>query len=165
MTTYEAIGKAAGCRKLSHAFYTRVERDPVLRPLFPGKSFRCAIEEFSAFLVQFLGGPSEHTQYRWWVSLRESHLRFRIGASERNAWLKNMAAALDDVKINEPAREALVDFFTSSSNYLVNQEERERTECSSREMAWRWRAQRTLDQVAAVIRSGNSLSCSSLDLI
>ena len=36
---------------LSEAFYARVKRDPVLRPLFPGKTLHCAIEELSAFLV------------------------------------------------------------------------------------------------------------------
>ena len=36
---YESIGGTAGCRELSAAFYARVDRDPVLRPLFPGKTF------------------------------------------------------------------------------------------------------------------------------
>jgi uncharacterized damage-inducible protein DinB len=31
-------------------------KNPVLRPLFPAKSLRCAIEEFAAFLIQSLGG-------------------------------------------------------------------------------------------------------------
>jgi len=48
---YQAMGGTAGCRKLAEAFYARVKLDPVLRPLFPGKSMRCAIEAFSAFLV------------------------------------------------------------------------------------------------------------------
>lgn len=55
---YEAIGGADACHKLSTAFYARVARDPLLRPLFPGKIFTCAIEEFAAFLVQLLEGPS-----------------------------------------------------------------------------------------------------------
>ena len=78
------MGGTAGCRALSVAFYARVARDPVLRPLFPGKTFTCAIEEFAAFLVQFLGGPAADSQRRWWVSLRESHLRFKIGQRERS---------------------------------------------------------------------------------
>jgi hemoglobin len=53
---YQTIGGTATCRKLSSAFNARVGRDPVLRPLFPGKTFTCAIEELAAFLVQFLGG-------------------------------------------------------------------------------------------------------------
>jgi len=31
------------------------------------------------------GGPSEDSQRRWWLSLRESHLRFKIGDRERKA--------------------------------------------------------------------------------
>src|SRR5437868_10641155 len=94
---YEALGGKAGCRRLSVAFYARVERDPLLRPLFPGKTFTCAIEEFTAFLVQFLGGPSADSQRRWWLSLHESHLRFKIGPKERTAWMENMTRAFDDV--------------------------------------------------------------------
>jgi hypothetical protein len=65
---YEVFGGRTACRELSVAFYARVARDPVLRPLFPGKSFRCAIEEFSAFLAQLLGGPGADSQRRWWLS-------------------------------------------------------------------------------------------------
>jgi truncated hemoglobin YjbI len=113
---------------LAVAFYTRVDRDPILRPLFPGKSLTCAIEEFAAFLAQFLGGPSEDSQCRWWLSLRESHLRFKIGARERTAWLANMAAAFPDapVGIDHP------------------------------ELAHRWEAQLHLDKAVAAIRAGNA---------
>ena len=59
----EALGREAGCRRLSAEFYARVGQDPVLRPLFPGKSLRCATEEFAAFLIQFLGGDEEQAQH------------------------------------------------------------------------------------------------------
>jgi truncated hemoglobin YjbI len=75
-----------------------VEHDPILRPLFPS-TFRCAIEEFSAFLVQFLGGEAEDTQRRWWLSLRESHRRFTIGPRERNAWLRAMTVTLGEASV------------------------------------------------------------------
>src|SRR5271170_5160202 len=117
---YEAVGGTDGCRQLAAAFYARLDSDPVLRPLFPGKSLRCAIEAFAAFLVQFLGGPAEDSQRRWWVSLRESHLRFQIGRKERDAWMKNMAVALDSVEMPAPARQALSEFFERSSTYLLN---------------------------------------------
>jgi len=81
---YLAIGRAAGCRALARAFYAHVEQDPILRPLFPS-SFTCALEEFSAILVQFLGGEADDTHRRWWQSLRESHNRFPIGRRERKA--------------------------------------------------------------------------------
>ena len=142
------------------AFYARVERDPLLRPLFPGKTFTCAIEEFAAFLAQFLGGPSEDSQRRWWLSLRESHLRFRIGDRERTAWLANMAAAFDDLQTAEPLRAQLLRFFERSSAHVVN-----RGEAKSKpdpdgfhaEISARWEAQLRLDEAVAAIRAGNTV--------
>jgi truncated hemoglobin YjbI len=165
LDVYQAIGGTVTCRKLSDAFYARVARDPLLRPLFPGKTLNCAIEEFAAFLVQFLGGPSEDAQRRWWLSLRESHLRFKIGPKERDAWMSNMVKALDDVQIEEPVRSALRGFFGRSSAYVVNRgqapaiaEERSDPPGDSihREIARRWDVQLGLDEAVAAIRKGDA---------
>src|SRR5215472_19373827 len=117
---YQAVGGRDVCRQLSETFYARVKRDPVLRPLFPGKSLRCAVEAFAAFLAQFLGGPAEDAQARWWLSLRESHLRFKIGTRERQAWMSNMIEALDNLPVEEPVRRGLRRLFEQSSAYIVN---------------------------------------------
>ena len=159
---YQAVGGTARCRKLSAAFYARVERDPVLRPFFPGKTLKCAIEEFSAFMAQFLGGPPEDAQRRWWLSLRESHLRFRIGQRERDAWMKNMMQTLDDLPIEEPARSALRDLFDRSSAYVADVEDAMLADGEGappgnrihREISRRWIAQRTLDEAVAAVRRG-----------
>ena len=122
------------------AFYAHVERDPILRPLFPS-TFTCAIEEFSAFLVQFLGGEADATQRRWWLSLRESqrrwwlslresHRRFAIGPRERNAWLRAMTRAMtcamtaalsgESVIPDAAVRSELLEFFRHASAHVVN---------------------------------------------
>jgi hemoglobin len=147
----EALGGEAGCRRLSAEFYTRVGNDPVLRPLFPGKSLRCATEEFAAFFIQFLGGDEEQTQHRWWLSLRESHARFRIGPKERGAWLKNMTATLEALPLDEEIRTALNQFFLDSSAYVIGAEA---AEPQHEELACRWREQRVLDDAVAAIASG-----------
>ena len=146
-----ALGGEAGCRRLSAAFYARVGKDPVLRPLFPGKTLKCAVEEFAAFLIQFLGGDEEQTQRRWWVSLRESHARFRIGPAERRAWLKHMAATLDTTPFDDSTRTALRQFFECSSAYVAG---KERAEPEDDELASRWSEQRVLDDVIAAIAAG-----------
>jgi hemoglobin len=162
---YDAIGGREACRSLAVAFYARVERDPLLRPLFPGTTFRCAIEEFAAFLAQFFGGPSEDTQRRWWLSLRESHLRFKIGPGERDAWMANMVSALDDVRIEEPIRSQLLRFFERSSAHVVNHGEavaleagqnEARCDGAHEEMSRRWDAQTRLDEAVAAICSGDA---------
>jgi hemoglobin len=180
-TLLESLGGEAGCKRLSTEFYKRVARDPVLRPLFPGKSQKCAIEEFSAFLIQFLGGDEEHTQRRWWLSLRESHARFAIGPAERRAWLKNMSATLDAAPFDDETRESLRNFFEHTSAYVMGSEAHSlapqpsndgpplRSTPRSRrvagqdtgaagpeheELAERWNEQRVLDDTIAAISWG-----------
>jgi truncated hemoglobin YjbI len=147
----EALGGEAGCKRLSAEFYTRVGKDPVLRPLFPGKSLRCATEEFAAFLIQFLGGDEEQSQHRWWLSLRESHARFRIGTIERSAWLKHMGATLEAAPLEAGTRKALRHFFLHTSAYLVGNAA---AEPEHEELAVRWSEQRILDDTIAAIAAG-----------
>ena len=150
-TVLEALGGEEGCRRLSAAFYARVGKDPVLRPFFPGKSLRCAIEEFSAFLIQFLGGDENQSQFRWWLSLRESHARFQIGPDARRAWLKNMDATLNAAPLNEATRNALRNFFLHSSNYVIGSEA---GEPDHEELDARWSEQRALDRLISFIAAG-----------
>jgi hemoglobin len=153
MPLFDDIGGVAGCRKLAEGFYARVAGDPVLRPFFPGKSFRCAIEAFAAFLIQFFGGPAEETQFRHWLSLRESHSRFQIGARERDAWMRLMNATLDDSEMPGPAREAMHAFFERSSAYVIGSDAGEGV--LAREIDSRWRVQRSLDEAIAALRAGD----------
>jgi hemoglobin len=150
-TLLQALGDEAGCTQLSAAFYARVKKDPVLRPLFPGKSLRCATEEFAAFLIQFLGGDEEQTQHRWWLSLRESHARFQIGPAERSAWLKNMRATLDATPLDETNRKALRQFFEHSSAYILGTET---ALPDHEELAACWDEQRMLEGTIAAIKAG-----------
>src|SRR5262249_34322714 len=137
-----ALGGEAGCKRLSTAFYARVGKDPVLRPLFPGKSLRCVTEAFAAFLVQFLGGDEEQTQFRWWLSLRESHAPHRITPAQRDAWLKQMGTTLDTFSLDDMTRTALRQFFLHGAAYIVGEEA---AEPEHAELAARWREQRALD--------------------
>jgi truncated hemoglobin YjbI len=151
-TLLEALGGEAGCKRLSREFYARVAKDPVLRRLFPGKSLRCATEEFGAFLIQFLGGDEEQTQHRWWLSLRESHARFRIGAMERGAWLKNMAATLEAAPLDRGTKQALHQFFMGSSAYLIG---KQAGAPEQEELATRWGEQRALDVTVDALVAGH----------
>lgn len=118
---YEAIGGMEGCAALATAFYARVAEDPLLRPFFPGKSFRCATEALTLLTAQFLGGPLEYSATRWWSSLEQSHGRFKLGAGEGDAWLGCMRAAFEDRQIDPPVRDALLHLFQRSSARIVNQ--------------------------------------------
>ena len=156
---FESLGGAAKCRELSTKFYARVAKDPTLRPLFPGKTFTCAIEELSAFLVQFLGGPSGDTQRRWWLSLRDSHVRFQIGRKERDAWMGLMTRTLGEVEISDLMRSSLQTLFEDASAYLVNTGPAAAAGAARLpeihgQVARRWEQQRALDEAVAAVRVG-----------
>jgi hemoglobin len=159
---HRTVGGTEAWRRLSTAFYSRVDRDPRIRHLFPGKTLHCAIEELTAFLVQLFGGPSGDTQRRWWLSLRESHQRLTIRQEERAAWMENMAGALEDAAIEEPLRGALREFFERSSAHVVNSggsvaaAPDRPDDAIRREIARRWARQCGLDEVVAAIRGGEA---------
>jgi hemoglobin len=146
-----ALGGEGGCRNLASTFYSRVAGDPELRPLFPGKSLRCATEEFSAFLVQFLGGDEQMTQDRWWLSLRESHARFHFTELHRAAWVKQMEITLRSSPLDEETQHALIQFFLSASRYLLSGDSEPVQEP---ELAERWNLAQGLDELVANIQAG-----------
>jgi hemoglobin len=151
---YDTIGGTPGCKHLAEALYAGIKHDAVLRPLFPGKTLKCAIEEFSAFLVQFLGGPAEDSQRRRWLHLNESHHRFSIGTRERNAWLKHMTAAIDSMPLEEKVRVALREFFEHASTAIVNTGTPPPAQPLPRgDLARRWATQREVQRTIEAIRS------------
>jgi len=68
MSLHDEYGGRDACKRLAVAFYSRVAQDPILRHFYPGKTFTGAIEEFAAYLAQFLDGPPEDAKRRWWLS-------------------------------------------------------------------------------------------------
>jgi hemoglobin len=106
-TLYEAVGGEPTFRRLVGGFYDRVRADDILRPLYPEDELDAAEDRLRMFLVQYWGGPRTYSEQRGHPRLRQRHVPFRIGPAERNAWLHNMRAALDDLGL-EPAHEAAI---------------------------------------------------------
>ena len=79
---YQAVGRRGGVPQTLDGVLRPSGARSCAPPVLSWQSFRCAIEAFSAFLAQFLGGPSADSQFRWFLSLRESHQRFKIGPEE-----------------------------------------------------------------------------------
>ncbi len=150
-TLFQKIGGEAGCQRLAKDFYARVALDPELRPLFPGKTLRCATEEFAAFLIQFFSGDESKTQYRWWLSLRESHARFQISPSQKAAWLKDMNAALEVSVADGESRAELSSFFEAASSHILGSDE---TDLANPQVKELWERQRGLDRLIECIASG-----------
>jgi hemoglobin len=119
-TIYELAGGDAPFRRLIDAFYRRVEQEPLLRPLYPA-DLTPSGEHLFLFVTQYFGGPPRYNAERGHPRLRLRHAPFAIGQAERDAWVHQMLAAIDQAGFAEPARGALRDYFERAATFLINQ--------------------------------------------
>jgi len=116
---YELLGEDAFDRLIA-AFYRHVEQDPVLRPLYPDDDLAGAERRLRTFLIQYFGGPTTYSEERGHPRLRMRHASFTIGEAERDAWLRNMLAAMDEANIPEPAYSVMKDYFEKGAAFMMN---------------------------------------------
>jgi hemoglobin len=104
-TFYDAVGGHETFRRLIEAFYSRVETDPVLRPLYPEEDLKPAAERLRMFLEQYWGGPEN-----------------RVDEAARVARLGNVREALDEIGLHPEADRVLWDYLKTAAQTLVNTE-------------------------------------------
>jgi hemoglobin len=118
---YEAIGGEPAFHRLVHRFYTEVAADPELRRVYPSQSLGAAEEHLRLFLIQYWGGPATYNELRGHPRLRMRHARFTIGPAERDAWLRHMRTALDELELDPSHDTQLWDYLVMAAHSLVNQ--------------------------------------------
>jgi len=104
---------------LTDRFYDGVADDELLRPLYP-EDLTASRLHLSGFLKQYWGGPADYSAERGHPRLKMRHAPFRIGAPERDAWLRHMAAALDGAGLADAAATAVMEYFQGAAEHLVN---------------------------------------------
>jgi hemoglobin len=119
-TFYAAVGGEETFRRLVAEFYARVEVDPVLRPLYPDDELEAAAVRLRMFLVQYWGGPHTYSEQRGHPRLRMRHAPFAIDTAARDAWLRNMRAALDTLDLAPAYEQVLWDYLASAADSLRN---------------------------------------------
>jgi hemoglobin len=117
---YKDIGRDEPYHQLVEEFYNGVERDPVLRPLYP-QDLTESKRHLSLFLIQRTGGHGTYSQERGHPRMRGRHMPFKIGVAERDAWLVNMNDALYKVEEFAAHRAVLNEFFIEFATFLINQ--------------------------------------------
>jgi len=80
-------------------------------------------EHFTAFLIEWLGGPSKYSPVHGHPRLRMRHMHVPIGPQLRDAWLRCMTAALDHPSVDAEVRAYLVHRFTEVADFLRNRPE------------------------------------------
>jgi len=120
LTFFAAVGGEETFSRLVHRFYAAVAQDPVLRPLYPDDELPAAEHRLRMFLVQYWGGPKTYSVERGHPRLRMRHAPFRIGITERDAWLRNMRGALDSLGLRPELETQLWEYLVMAAHSMVN---------------------------------------------
>jgi hemoglobin len=118
-TVYERVGGDAFFVELVERFYTSVEVDPVLRPLYP-QDLKPGIGHLASFLAQLWGGPPQYLLERGHPRLRQRHMPFPIGQTERDAWVIHMVSAVGSMEISSDDAALMTDYFKSTATLMMN---------------------------------------------
>ena len=121
MSKFDEMGGHATFEKLVSHFYALVAVDPILRPMYPNEDFKGAAERLLMFLEQYWGGPTTYGEKRGHPRLRMRHALFSIGEVERDAWLRNMRSAVDELTMSEDLKAELWNYLAMAADAMVNQ--------------------------------------------
>jgi len=122
LSFYDAVGGEETFTRLVRRFYAEVESDPELRAVYPSKDLSLAEEHLRLFLMQYWGGPTTYNEQRGHPRLRMRHVRFAIGEAERDAWLRHMRTAMDEIALDDEHDEQLWQYLVMAAHSLVNAE-------------------------------------------
>lgn len=117
---FERVGGEETFEQLVSHFYALVAIDPILRPMYPDDDFHAAAERLMLFLMQYWGGPHTYSEMRGHPRLRMRHAQFPIDSKARDAWLRCMKSAVDELTIEEIDRKELWEYLEMAAQSLVN---------------------------------------------
>lgn len=125
-TPYDALGGDPVVRRLVDRFYDHMDALPeaaTIRAMHPG-DLATSREKLYWFLSGWLGGPPLYVERRGHPRLRARHLPFSIGEAERDAWMRCMDLALDEVVPPGDVRTQVRAAILRLADHMRNRDER-----------------------------------------
>ena len=125
MTPYELVGGTAKIRALIERFYeVMFETEPALTQLHrtgpDGRVDEGSRQRFAMFVDGWLGGPQDYTEQHGHPRLRMRHGRVAVDVVMRDAWLRCMQQAMNDLQIAGPVRAYLDQRFAEVADFMRN---------------------------------------------
>lgn len=105
--------------RLVSAFYDRVERDPVLRPMYP-EDLEPGKAHLARFLAQYFGATDLYSSQRGHPRLRMRHAPFPIDPEAAGRWATHMLDAVADQGFPSEVRAAIEKYVVRATPTLVN---------------------------------------------
>ena len=117
---YDKVGGKQFFVDLVDRFYEGVAKDETLRPMYPSE-LSPSKAHLAGFLSQYWGGPPQYSIERGHPRLRLRHMPFKIGAPQRDAWVKHMTSALSKSEAPAEIKAEMLAYFESTATFLINQ--------------------------------------------
>jgi hemoglobin len=128
-TFYELLGGenggTANIRALVETFYDIMESDPKAAPIraYHAKDLTEAREKLFMFLTGWTGGPALYIERYGHPRLRQRHMPFSIGESERDQWMYCMISAMQRLKMDETLMQKLAEQLYGVADFMRNKTE------------------------------------------
>jgi hemoglobin len=116
------IGGGTGLRQLVDRFYDLMDSAPEaskVRAIHPD-DLSLSRDKLFMFLSGWSGGPPLYVQTYGHPRLRQRHMPFPIGKTERDEWLWCMGRALEECQFDEQLVEHLKGKFAEIANSMQN---------------------------------------------
>ena len=118
---FEEIG-AEKLSDLIDSFYSKVAKNPKLKPIFPDDLTETARKQ-KQFQTQYLGGPNIYTEEHGHPMLRARHMPFKMTPERAQAWLECMYEAMDEVGLDGKFREIYYKRLVLTAHHMINAED------------------------------------------
>ena len=124
-TPFELLGGGEKVRALVERFYDVMsDREPELARLHPcdpdGRVARVPRDRFAMFLIGWLGGPEDYIAQHGHPRLRMRHGRVTVNLAMRDAWLRCMTTAMEELAVTGDVRTFLDARFAEVADFLRN---------------------------------------------
>jgi hemoglobin len=120
---FERVGGAVIIDRLVESFYRRMDSLPEAKGIrdMHAPDLTSVKQVLKRYLCEWSGGPKLYSVEKGHPRLRQRHMGFPIGESERDAWLLCMRGALDETVTDVTTREEIYDAFAKLANWMRNQ--------------------------------------------
>lgn len=121
-THYVRLGGEAKVRELVDRFYDlmQLEADYAGLRQLHAPDLTHARDKLFWFLSGWLGGPQLYVERFGHPRLRQRHLPFTIGESERDQWLRCMTQAMEELQLDAALRRELLAAFYKTADFMRN---------------------------------------------
>ena len=124
-TLYERIDGETKLRPLDQSFYRYMDEIPETQTIrwMHADNLQSAEDKLFMFLSGWMGGPSLFIEKFGHPRLRQRHITFKIGESERDQWMLCMRHALDETIDDKTLRDELYASLYGVADFMRNQSE------------------------------------------